>query len=365
MENKKGIANQMKQKEIMQKLLTSMPQTLLPLVLPIPKTNTATSKKLETKKASSWDASHNTAAGKNMSGRLAGHGMNLDTETYQKALASQKDDDRRLGAEMKSIGYKWGGTVPAIGETLLQIWKNHQADKKNQELIDIKNELKNNWYNKAYHGHEMDLAGKTDDIWQGISKLENQANDVKTKTPVDQSLVGQRMMAESRKYHDEATKGLTGFDKFKEEAFLSLIENLPAVAAGAVATPAAGAVVGGVMTAGDKASELNARGINPTESIMRAGISSGIGALSDRLPVQKNAANYLLNYLADRAAGDPESNFSLEDLLKAAAMEEISGRISDLTNSGTSRAATQDGRLNPYDYIPQPRRLPYAGGRGR
>lgn len=355
---------QMTQKEIVQKLLATMPQVLLPLVQAITQPKSTIAKKQETKKASTWDASHKTVAGKNMGGRLSGHGMNLDAETYQKALEAQREDERRTAAGAKAVGYKWVGTIPALFETAGQTIDNTLDDLDNDSLKAVRAQQKDLWNTGAYKGRLNAETGAASEEMQRINELDIEANAVKTKTPVDQSQFGQQMMAQSRKHQAEATEGLSGFEKLLADATIDFFGNVPTVAVSAI-SPAAGAAVGGLMTAGEKSSELNARGVNPAESLVRGAISGGIGVISDGIPVQKlpmgkivklitngggepfvmkklqeagvdatkDAVNYVMNYLADLAAGDPNAEWTWGELLQSAAFSALNGRIYDAAGS--------------------------------
>jgi hypothetical protein len=388
--HKKNQASQ----DAMKQLIAKMPLAMLSLIAQNGKQVAA---KKQNNHSSNWDAANKKVAEKNMSGRLSGHGMNVDTETYQKFMAEDRDDGRRTAAGLKSVGYKWAGFAPATIETAGQAIKNHEENKNNQEYIQLKKELNDHWYNKAYHGHEMDLAGRTDDLWQGINKLEKQADGVKIKTPVDQSKFGQRMMAKSRELQEEATEGLTGLDQFLANAAIETLGDLPAAGATAV-NPFFGAAVGGMMTTGEKSSELNAHGVDPAESLMRGTVSAGIDLVSDKIPVKKmidripqgrrtspviellgknedrvkDSANYAMNYLADLAAQDPNATFSLNDLMQSVATSALASRGYDAAGSAIQKSyhkasSAIQGRqgapresLNPYDYLPRRARLPYA-----
>lgn len=383
--------HQASQRAAMQQVLAKMQLAALP-TLPILSTVKRVAPQKQASNASTWDASHNTAAAHSMSGRLSGHGMNVDAETYQKALKADAENGRRTGAGLKSMGYKWLGFLPATGETGVQAFENWWADRDNQPLINLKKERKSDWYGKAYHGHEMDLAGKTDEVWAQIRKLEDQIEKTRTKTPVDQSLPGQRSMALSRQYAQEATEGLSGFDKLIADAAISIGGDLPTALATGV-NPIFGAIIGGLQAAGEKTSDLNARGVDPSESFLRGVVSGGINVASgtipvEKLPVQKylnlinhsggesfvtdmlkasgvedaskDVAAYMMNYLADLAAQDPNTKWSWSELLQSAAMSGLSGRVYD--GAGTAIQGKQNvptGSLNPYEYMPRQGRLPF------
>lgn len=171
---------------------------------------------------------------------------------------------------------------------------------------------------------------------------------------VDPNLPGQRLMRKSQEYTAEALQGKTGVDRLLTQAGISMLQNTPSMGLALIpgVGPAIGAGLMGAQAAGAKSYDLNERGISPTESFGRGLVSGGIEAATERIPlgslarivrgeggqsVLKNIARqagieateegaaYVGNYIADKAAQDPEAMFDLRELAENAAVGAISG----------------------------------------
>lgn len=140
--------------------------------------------------------------------------------------------------------------------------------------------------------------------------------------------------------------------KLLAQAVLSGAQMVPGLAVSALATPAAGAAVMGLQAAGAKTGELRSRGVSAGEALARGLVSGGIEGATEKIPIgnllkivkgsggatflkniakqagieaTEESACYALNFLADKAAQDPEAKFSLAELAENAAVGAISG----------------------------------------
>lgn len=135
----------------------------------------------------------------------------------------------------------------------------------------------------------------------------------------------------------------------------------------------------GGQAAGQRSFELNERGIGARESLTRGLTSGAIEAATERLPLgqmskilhsggvnavkniliqmgeeaTEESASYFMNYVADKAAQDPNAKFSLQELAQSAAGGAFGGLVFGTAGAVGSRAATDTERMNAadaYDY---------------
>lgn len=71
--------------------------------------------------------------GNALSGRLSGHGMNLNEAELQQAIIRDNDDARRTKAGFVSTLASFDSAIPVLAETALQAGINYQANRKNSE----------------------------------------------------------------------------------------------------------------------------------------------------------------------------------------------------------------------------------------
>lgn len=139
--------------------------------------------------------------------------------------------------------------------------------------------------------------------------------------------------------------------------------------------PALSATMIGAKSAGQKAFELQQQGVGATQALQRGLLSGGIDMLTSKFSIdnflksfsQKGAKNvikniltqagaeagdetssYILNYLADKAAKDPNATFSVDELAKIAIMSGTLGGLMGGTVSGIN-AITSRGLNNVAD----------------
>lgn len=132
--------------------------------------------------------------------------------------------------------------------------------------------------------------------------------------------------------------------------------------------PALSATMVGAKSAGQKAFELQQQGVGATQALQRGLVSGGIDMLTSKFSIdnflksfsQKGAKNvikniltqagaeagdetssYVLNYLADKAAKDPNATFSVDELSKIAIMSSMLGGLMGGTVSGINAIANR------------------------
>ncbi len=163
----------------------------------------------------------------------------------------------------------------------------------------------------------------------------------------------QELLAKAARQLEDVVAGMqTKGGKLLAQAVLSGAQMAPALAVSALASPAAGAAVMGLQAAGAKTGELRSRGVSAGQALARGLVSGGIEGATEKIPIgnllkivkgsggatflkniakqagieaTEESASYALNFLADKAARDPEAQFSLAELAENAAVGAISG----------------------------------------
>lgn len=163
-----------------------------------------------------------------------------------------------------------------------------------------------------------------------------------------------RAMRESARMRELATDDMGTVGKFLTDAGIGLAQNAPGIALSAL-NPVAGAAYFGANSAGSKAYEVQTNGGSADEGLMRGIISGLIEGTTERISLHhlfnlvgngtgvkqalknflrqmgveasEEGTSYALNYLADKAAKDPNATFSLSELAQNMGMGAVSGAV--------------------------------------
>ena len=177
-----------------------------------------------------------------------------------------------------------------------------------------------------------------------------------------------RAMRESARMRELATDDMGTVGKFLTDAGIGLAQNAPGIALSAL-NPVAGAAYFGANTAGSKAYEVQVNGGSADEALTRGIISGLIEGTTERISLHhlfnlagngtgakqalknflrqmgveasEEGTSYALNYLADKAAKDPNATFSVQELLwnmavggfTGGVMGAASGRVGSMARS--------------------------------
>lgn len=254
----------------------------------------------------------------------------------------------RLGAAAKSIGYSLAGSVPMLGSLAKQYNANHRADlanpdyqalAKEQQTIENQLDAMQVGYGDASWGTEAELRAR---YAANMARMD----EISSKETVKSGL-GLELMRKSGEQQERALEGTTGIPRFLGSNAISIANNAPAMLTGPFAP-----LVMSIQAAAQRGYELNERGLSPDEALGRGLAAGGIEALTEKYSVEnfwkiaegtgaktaiknlwrqagveasEESASYALNYLADKAARDPEATFSLSELAESAAGGALSG----------------------------------------
>lgn len=308
-----------------------------------------------------------------------GQGVRLDPASYdlERALAWEKKQKDVAPERLNTDGNgrtiytptewdreqseKWG---TAVGKGLLGGFQTllETARKATKNAIENRNDsaYQSQKYTADYLQHK---ANKTTDqtekerLNQEAAKMRETSEAFKHNDPVPWYSDGMMNLKESR----DATQDLvasrkTEAGKLMTQAGLSMLQMAPFLAANAI--PGVGQAVSlggmGALAAGQKAGELQMNGTGAGEALARGLVSGGIEAFTEKIPMDhlfkmvkngggtsflkavakqtgieagEESASYAMNWLADKAAQDPNAKFSLKELLENAAVGAISGGI--------------------------------------
>lgn len=308
-----------------------------------------------------------------------GQGVRLDPASYdlERALAWEKKQKDVAPERLNTDGNgrtiytptewdreqseKWG---TAVGKGLLGGFQTllETARKATKNAIDNRNDpaYQSQKYTADYLQHK---ANKTADqaekerLNQEAAKMRETSEAFKHNDPVPWYSDGMMNLKESR----DATQDLvasrkTEAGKLMTQAGLSMLQMAPFLAANLI--PGAGQAISlggmGALAAGQKAGELQMNGTGAGEALARGLVSGGIEAFTEKIPMDsllklvkggggtnfikavakqagieatEESASYTMNWLADKAARDPNAKFSLSDLAENAAVGAISGGV--------------------------------------
>lgn len=290
--------------------------------------------------------------------------MTREKSAYQ--LGDIRNESGRVGKAVQSIGLNTMGSVQFLGDTLKQSRDNAEAyqksglqDKANQALDRIK-------LAKALHGEgspeHLQAQKDYDDLRRTIMQWNSEPNKA-----VKQDTLGYRMLEESGRLQEEALEGTEGAGRFLGEAAISIADNLGTVLATG-GNPVAAATMMGAKAAAGKAKELTERGVSASEALVRGTVSGAIEAATEKIPLDnmldvvksggqsalknilkqagvegaEEGFSYLFNYLADKAARDPEAVFRPEELLEQIASGAFSGLAFGAGSTAVNRMAAAE-----------------------
>jgi len=278
----------------------------------------------------------------------------------------------RVGLGVKSIGESFAGAIPRMFDA---------ENAYSQELDVSARRMQNPDYIRYNSRHQSVLAdldymrrnGET-----GTEEYKEAQEELKRLSAILAELsaayapalpdtYGAKMMDAAEESQARALEGLSPMGRFLGGAAISVGQNLALLPTAAI-SPALPLVGMGLTAGAQKTHEMNARGVRPEEALFRGAVSGGIEILTEKIPLEgmldmvktggrgfiknmlrqagteatEEGVSYVLNYLADKAARDPEASFSVAELLEQAAAGGLSGLFFGV--AGTAMNAMTGGR---------------------
>ena len=316
--------------------------------------------------------------------RLKAAGADEQTLAYVQENIDLRHAADRLGNSMEAVGKRWIASLPSLVDTSRQVSANVEESRQNEEYRQLEEqeqtlELTLQGLNST--AADGSVPADYQAVYDQLQEVKKRKNELTVNKGVDPNKWSQRMLREANEAQANAEAGLAPAPRWLTEQGISLAGNAPVMAASAIPVvgPAVGSIMMGGQAAGQRSFELNEQGKGARESLTRGLTSGAIEAATERLPLgqmskilhsggvnavkniliqmgeeaTEESASYFLNYVADKAAADPDAKFSLAELVQSAAGGAFGGLVFGTAGAVGSRAATDTERMNAadaYDY---------------
>ncbi len=312
--------------------------------------------------------------------RLKAAGADEQTLAYVQENIDLRHAADRLGNSMEAVGKRWIASLPSLVDTSRQASANVEESRQNEEYRQLE-EQEQQLELQLQGIPSTDADGRVSTEFQAVydqlQAVKERKNELTVNKGVDPNKWSQRMLREANEAQANAEAGLAPAPRWLTEQGISLAGNAPVMAASAIPVvgPAVGSIMMGGQAAGQRSFELNEQGKGARESLTRGLTSGAIEAATERLPLgqmskilhsggvnavkniliqmgeeaTEESASYFLNYVADKAAQDPDAKFSLQELAQSAAGGAFGGLVFGTAGAVGSRAATDTERMHAVD----------------
>lgn len=316
--------------------------------------------------------------------RLKAAGADEQTLAYVQENIDLRHAADRLGNGMEAIGKRWIASLPSLVDTSRQVSANLAESRQNEEYRQLEEQeqtLELTLQGMNSTAADGSVPADYQAVYDQLQEVKKRKNELTVNKGVDPNKWSQRMLREANEAQANAEAGLAPAPRWLTEQGISLAGNAPVMAASAIPVvgPAVGSIMMGGQAAGQRSFELNEQGKGARESLTRGLTSGAIEAATERLPLgqmskilhsggvnavkniliqmgeeaTEESASYFLNYVADKAAQDPDAKFSLQELAQSAAGGAFGGLVFGTAGAVGSRAATDTERMSAadaYDY---------------
>lgn len=316
--------------------------------------------------------------------RLKAAGADEQTLAYVQENIDLRHAADRLGNSMEAVGKRWIASLPSLVDTSRQVSANVEESRQNEEYRQLEEQeqtLELTLQGMNSTAADGSVPADYQAMYDQLQEVRKRKNELTVNKGVDPNKWSQRMLREANEAQANAVAGLAPAPRWLTEQGISLAGNAPVMAASAIPVvgPAVGSIMMGGQAAGQRSFELNEQGKGARESLTRGLTSGAIEAATERLPLgqmskilhsggvnavkniliqmgeeaTEESASYFMNYVADKAAQDPDAKFSLQELAQSAAGGAFGGLVFGTAGAVGSRAATDTERMNAanaYDY---------------
>lgn len=316
--------------------------------------------------------------------RLKAAGADEQTLAYVQENIDLRHAADRLGNSMEAVGKRWIASLPSLVDTSRQASANVEESRQNEEYRQLEEQeqtLELTLQGMNSTAADGSVPADYQAMYDQLQEVRKRKNELTVNKGVDPNKWSQRMLREANKAQANAAAGLAPAPRWLTEQGISLAGNAPVMAASAIPVvgPAVGSIMMGGQAAGQRSFELNEQGKGARESLTRGLTSGAIEAATERLPLgqmskilhsggvnavkniliqmgeeaTEESASYFMNYVADKAAQDPDAKLSLQELAQSAAGGAFGGLVFGTAGAVGSRAATDTERMNAadaYDY---------------
>lgn len=306
--------------------------------------------------------------------RLREAGADETTLAYVQENMDMRNRADRLGRGVEAAAKQFIAGIPALFETARQQSENVEQSRQNPEYVQLEQQeqqLELQLQNMPSQDAEGKVPADYMAVYNQLQEVRQRKNELAVTTPVDPNLWAQTKLREAAEAQADATAGLASVPRFLADTGISIAGNVPTMALAAVpgVGVAAGATLTGLNAAGQRAAELNAQGVSPGEALGRGVAAGVIEAVTEKLPLDEMAnllqtggtkavwnilrqmgveageesASYVMNYVADLAANDPDAKFSFAELAQAALGGAVSGGVFGTAGTTIGGRRTQAG----------------------
>lgn len=316
--------------------------------------------------------------------QLKAAGADEQTLAYVQENIDLRHAADRLGNSMEAVGKRWIASLPSLVDTSRQVSANVEESRQNEEYRQLEEQeqmLELTLQGMNSTAADGSVPADYQAMYDQLQEVRKRKNELTVNKGVDPNKWSQRMLREANEAQANAEAGLAPAPRWLTEQGISLAGNAPVMAASAIPVvgPAVGSIMMGGQAAGQRSFELNEQGKGARESLTRGLTSGAIEAATERLPLgqmskilhsggvnavkniliqmgeeaTEESASYFMNYVADKAAQDPDAKFSLQELAQSAAGGAFGGLVFGTAGAVGSRAATDTERVNAadaYDY---------------
>lgn len=316
--------------------------------------------------------------------QLKAAGADEQTLAYVQENIDLRHAADRLGNSMEAVGKRWIASLPSLVDTSRQVSANVEESRQNEEYRQLEEQeqmLELTLQGMNSTAADGSVPADYQAMYDQLQEVRKRKNELTVNKGVDPNKWSQRMLREANEAQANAEAGLAPAPRWLTEQGISLAGNAPVMAASAIPVvgPAVGSIMMGGQAAGQRSFELNEQGKGARESLTRGLTSGAIEAATERLPLgqmskilhsggvnavkniliqmgeeaTEESASYFMNYVADKAAQDPDAKFSLQELAQSAAGGAFGGLVFGTAGAVGSRAATDTERMNAanaYDY---------------
>ncbi len=300
--------------------------------------------------------------------RLKAAGADEQTLAYVQENIDLRHAADRLGNSMEAVGKRWIASLPSLVDTSRQVSANVEESRQNEEYRQLEEQeqtLELTLQGMNSTAADGSVPADFQAVYDQLQEVRKRKNELTVNKGVDPNKWSQRMLREANEAQANAAAGLAPAPRWLTEQGISLAGNAPVMAASAIPVvgPAVGSIMMGGQAAGQRSFELNEQGKGARESLTRGLTSGAIEAATERLPLgqmskilhsggvnavkniliqmgeeaTEESASYFLNYVADKAAQDPNAKFSLQELAQSAAGGAFGGLVFGAAGAVTSR----------------------------
>ena len=315
--------------------------------------------------------------------RLKAAGADEQTLAYVQENIDLRHAADRLGNSMEAVGKRWIASLPSLVDTSRQVSANVEESRQNEEyrqLEEQEQQLELQLQGMNSTAADGSVPADYQAVYNQLQEVKKRKNELTVNKGVDPNKWSQRMLREANEAQANAEAGLAPAPRWLTEQGISLAGNAPVMAASAIPVvgPAVGSIMMGGQAAGQRSFELNEQGKGARDSLTRGLTSGAIEAATERLPLgqmskilhsggvnavkniliqmgeeaTEESASYFLNYVADKAAQDPNAKFSLAELTQSAAGGAFGGLVFGTAGALGAKTADEGATkaANAYDY---------------